>query len=134
MPTANNPPPVVEPTPKQLQRWAPQVDPRKFANGYIPTGAGATPVEVWYESFSVQEVQTRLTAPDQDDLRSCADLARLREVVTTFRQCDFKRKRNIRLILDWYRDGIPDTYRRPTGATNGTAPPSTVLDFNWEDV
>lgn len=136
MPTANDPPPVVEPTPKQLQRWAPQVDPRKFVNGYIPAEKGATPVEVWYESFSVQEVQTRLTAPDQDDLRSCADLARLREVVATFRQCDFKRKRNIRLILDWYRDGIPDTYRRPGGGVPLVAPPppATVLDFNWEDV
>lgn len=122
---AVSPPAPGAATQAQLQRWAPQVEPRKFVRGYIPAGKGETPTEIWYESFSVTDAATRLTAPDQDDLRACTDLAKLRTIITTFRQCDFHRKRNIRLILDWYRDGIPEKYRgkeQSTHANQSTAP------------
>ena len=83
-------------------------DPRKFKNGYIPAGQGSNPVEVWYESFSIHDPAWRLSAPQEDDLvRNCPDLERLRPVLHAYRQHGHYAPRNLKLTFDWYRDGIP---------------------------
>lgn len=113
----------------------PRIDGRKWRKGgnHIMAGKGETPVEVWYESFSINDKETRLTEPDEDDLAGCTDLPRFREVVTTFRRCNFNNKKNIQLLLEWYNGGIPERYLTPS--PNGTAkpaPPETILNFDWD--
>ncbi len=91
-----------------------QVDGRKFINGFIPPGAGRTPVEVFYERHLVRQV--RLTAPLEDDIsRVVTDLDRWRVAVTDWQQAGYN-PLNIRGQLDWYRGGTPRH-------TNGSSPP-----------
>ena len=73
---------------------------------------GANAVQVYYERFRYDHPDARLTAPQEDDLvRICTDLGRLREVIVAYSQTNY-RPGNIRLILDWYARGVPE---RPQG-------------------
>lgn len=84
-------------------------NPRKFVGGYIPAGQGANPVEVWYESFSINDDRWRLSAPQEDDLtKRCPDLARLREVCQTYARHGHYAPRNLQLTFDWYEKGLPN--------------------------
>lgn len=133
------PPRPVIPTGKGQRRpppSSPHLDPRKLARGFIPPGTGATAVEVYYERFPVGDDKTRLAAPLEDDLvRHCPDLPRLRTVIEAYSRTPFK-QRNIQLILDWYRDGVPDKQkeRNPSRASNqGPAPrpkPNRIEDLD----
>jgi len=79
----------------------------------IPAGTGQNAVQVYYERFPVAE-DTLLSEPQQDDLvKTCTDLNRLREVVTAYERRNYPNRRNVQLILDWYRDGIPQ--HKPVG-------------------
>lgn len=89
-----------------------------FDTGYISAGKGATAVEVYYERFDVQQNAARLNAIKEDDLvRYCKDLERLREVITAYSQTNYL-PGNVRLILDWYRDGVPEKHK--SSETNGS--------------
>jgi len=133
------PPRPVIPTGKGQRRpppSSPHLDPRKLARGVIPPGTGSTAVEVYYERFPVNDDKTRLAAPLEDDLvRHCLDLPRLRTVIEAYSRTPYK-LRNIQLILDWYRDGVPDKQkeRNPSRASNqGTAPrpkPNRIEDLD----
>lgn len=92
-----------------------------FENGFIPPGAGQNAVQVYYERFDITEDAARLNPIQEDDLiRQCPDLERLREAVTAYSRTSY-RKRNIGLILDWYRDGVRNrTPNSINGASNGT--------------
>jgi hypothetical protein len=82
----------------------PYADPRKFVNGFIPGGKGSTPVEIYYERFSVGE---RLSKPNEDDLMTAVtDLDKWRSVVVAWHQAGYNPK-NISGQLDWYRGQIP---------------------------
>jgi len=109
----------------KLHFKSPHVDSRHFdrGTGYIRPGAGASAVEVYYERFDVQQNDARLTSPQEDDLvRLCPDLDKLRAVVTAYSRAGFKNPRNVQLILDWYQQGVPDKHREVAGtqvASNG---------------
>ena len=76
-----------------------------LTGGHIAPGAGQNAVQVYYERFRPDT--DRLTCPQEDDLISgCPDLAKLREVVIAYSQSGY-RSCNVKLILDWYRNGIP---------------------------
>lgn len=95
---------------------SPHLKDSKFVNGYIPPGMGQNAVEVYYERFSINADKWRLTDPQEDDLvRRCKDLELLREVVTTYDQANYEKPRNLKLIMDWYRE--PSRFR---GSQNGT--------------
>ncbi len=84
------------------------LDIRHFVDGYIPTGKAVNAVEVYYERFSINQDNARLNAIKEDDLaRICTDLDKLREVVTAYSRTSFL-PGNVQLILDWYKDGVPD--------------------------
>lgn len=127
-------PPSSKPKPKPKPATTPRCDGRKFQGGYIPAGTGTTPVEVYYESFSINEA--KLSAPNEDDLTSaCPDLDRLRSVLTAYRRSNY-RKGNVQLILDWYRDGVPAFGGAPAkkgqvsnGPTQQPDPPQA--ESNW---
>lgn len=107
-----------EPAAKAVRHKSPHLDPRHFVNGYVPPGTGTSPVEVYYERFSINQDAARLNAIKEDDLaRLCTDLDKLREVVTAYSRTPFQLG-NVQLILDWYKDGIPEKHRAPP-ATNG---------------
>ena len=73
--------------------------------GHIALGTGQNAVQVYYERFRPD--LDRLTDVQEDDLiRNCPDLAKLREVVIAYSQAGY-RSCNVKLILDWYRNGIP---------------------------
>ena len=75
--------------------------------GHVPDGEGANGVQVYYERFHYSDPDAHLTRPKEDDLiRLCPDLDRLREVVTEYSRTGY-RAGNVKLILDWYRDGVP---------------------------
>lgn len=121
--TASTTPPPLQK--KYTQVTSKHLDPRKFVNGFIPAGSGATAVEVYYESFSCSN---KLTEPDQYDLVSyCTDLDKLRQVIVTYRRCNFRNEKNIKLILDWYKDGINPRYQSQAAVTAAGQP---VKDFN----
>lgn len=125
--------PSSKPTSKPKPPTSPRCDGRKFRGGYIPAGAGTTPVEVYYESFSISEA--KLSAPNEDDLtRECTDLDRLRSVLTAYRRSNY-RKGNVQLILDWYRDGVPAFGGAPAkkGQVNATSRQSATQagDYDW---
>jgi hypothetical protein len=106
---------------KEVEHKSPHVDARKFAGGFIPPGAGTTAVEVYYERFDIRKDAARLNAIQEDDLvRNCPDLGVLRGVVTAYSQMPYK-PGNLRLMLDWYRDGVPVHAGSAPG--NGTGPP-----------
>lgn len=89
-------------------------DVRKFVEGFVPAGTGETACEVYYERFSIHDVAARLSAPLQDDLWSaCKDMAKLRRVIVAYSQQGSFRPKNIKLIIQWYRGGIPDYARVP---------------------
>lgn len=126
-------PPSSKPKPKPKPATTPRCDGRKFQGGYIPAGAGTTPVEVYYESFSMSEA--KLSAPNEDDLTSaCPDLDRLRSVLTAYRRSNY-RKGNVQLILDWYRDGVPAFGGAPAkkGQVDATSRQSATQagDYDW---
>lgn len=94
----------------------PHVTQQISADGYLPAGSGKTAVEVYAERFSLTNPETRLTMPLQDDLvRDCPDLDRLRTVLVAYSQTSYK-PRNMKLILDWYRTGVP-AHKQQQGAT-----------------
>lgn len=121
----------------------PYVDPRRFENGYIPAGKARNAVEVYYERFPITATEHRLSAPLEDDLvHFCKDLDLLREVVTEYHRENYKKPRNIRLILDWYND--PSRFRNNHNGTShqqtqGNYGPPAVANFTqrewdeWED-
>lgn len=83
------------------------IDPRSLVNGRIPSGAGKTPVEVYYERHSATDKETTLTAPLEDDLMAAVtDLDKWRMVVTAWHQAGYKPK-NVNGQLEWYRNGVP---------------------------
>lgn len=101
---------------------SPRYEGRKFVKGLIPVGTGTTPVEVYYESFSIRSNDTRLTDLDEDDLtRLCPDLDRLRAVCVEYRRSSY-RKGDMQLILDWYRDPSRLPSNRHRTHVNGSAP------------
>lgn len=103
-------------------------DPRKFKNGYISPGQGANPVEVWYESFSINDDRWRLSAPQEDDLaRRCADLDRLRTVCQAYARHGHYAPRNLQLTFDWYDKGIP------TRGTTVRTQPNEQLDYDFSN-
>jgi len=125
--------PSSKPKPRPKPATTPRCDGRKFQGGYIPAGTGTTPVEVYYESFSINEA--KLSAPNEDDLTSaCPDLDRLRSVLTAYRRSNY-RKGNVQLILDWYRDGVPAFGGAPAkkGQANATSRQSATQagDYDW---
>lgn len=102
------PPPVPEKTrPRKHERvTSPHIDPRKFKNGFVVAGEGATAVEVYYERFAIGDDKARLSAPLEDDLIAhCPDLDRLRSVIEAYSRTAYK-PRNMQLIFDWYAKGI----------------------------
>lgn len=120
-----------EPATKTLHYKSPHLDPRHFVGGYIPTGTGANPVEVYYERFSINQDAARLNAIKEDDLaRLCPDLDKLREVVTAYSQTTFQLG-NVRLILDWYRDGIPEKHggKRSLVAQSTNNGVAAIMDY-----
>lgn len=97
----------------KLRFHSPHIDKTHFDpdTGYIAPGKGTTAVEVYYERFDICHNEERLTVPMEDDLmRHCPDLERLRAAVTAYSRAGFKTLRNIKLILDWYRE--PERYQR----------------------
>lgn len=112
---------------------SPRYDPRKFDRGLIAAGGGETPVEVYYESFSIRDDDARLDALAEDDLtKLCPDLDRLREVCTTYRRTSY-RKGNLQLILDWYREGTPTKKGSTNAKTQRTTTPAgsdRQLEYN----
>ena len=110
------PPPPAPPAAKVIISRSPNM-PRglQLPMGYVPAGMGANAVQVYYERFRYDHPDARLTAPQEDDLvRICTDLGRLREVIVAYSQTNY-RPGNIRLILDWYARGVPE---RPQGGAN----------------
>lgn len=94
---------------------SPHLDPRHFVNGRIPPGKGTTAVEVYYERFDIRQDAARLSPMLEDDLvRNCKDLEKLRKVVIAYSQHQNYRVGNVALILDWYRDGIPKKDNAPS--------------------
>ena len=85
-------------------------------NGYVPEGTGKNAVQVYYERFHFGDPDAHLSAPVEDDLvRICTDLARLREVVIAYSRTNYQ-PGNAQLIIDWYHAGVPS---RAAGATKG---------------
>lgn len=85
---------------------------------HIPAGTGDNAVQVYYERFDVTNPDERLNALQEDDLvRICPDLERLREVVIAYSRNGQYKPRNVQLILDWYRAGIPNKHRRNSRGT-----------------
>jgi hypothetical protein len=109
--TPANVPSTREPAAKLVMHESPHLQAGRFVNGYIPQGSGRNAVEVYYERFSINQDEARLNTIDEDDLtRLCPDLDRLRDVVVAYSRTPF-RLGNVQLILDWYRDGIPDKHK-----------------------
>lgn len=146
---AKNPPPPSETPPVKLharngansERFfkSPHIDKTHFDinTGYVPPGKGTTAVEVYYERFDICHNDERLTSPMEDDLiRHCPDLERLREAITAYSRAGFKTLRNIKLILDWYRE--PSRYQRdnPTSvlAGNGRVSPADKSQANANEL
>lgn len=102
-----------EPSSGTLHFKSRHLDIRHFVGGYIPPGAGINAVEVYYERFSISQSSARLNSIKEDDLAHfCTDLDKLREVVTAYSRTAFQLG-NLRLIMDWYKDGIPDKHKPP---------------------
>lgn len=105
---------------------SPHIDKAHFdpATGFVRPGTGATAVEVFYERFDICADAQRLTVPMEDDLvRHCPDLNKLRDVITAYSRGGFRNQRNIQLILDWYRGGIPDGPASSRASPNGRLAP-----------
>jgi hypothetical protein len=109
----------------ELHYQSPHIDRTHFdpATGYVSPGQGSTAVEVYYERFDICSREARLSPPKEDDLvRLCPDLHKLREVVTAYSRTSF-RLGNLQLILDWYHKGVPDksgtTALAPAARGNG---------------
>lgn len=110
-------PPEMERIPAVTVKATPTVKPSKspympagmhLPGGYVPAGTGVNPVQVYYERFHWSDPDAHLNRPQEDDLaRLCPDLDRLREVVTAYSRANY-RSGNVNLILDWYRQGVPD--------------------------
>lgn len=118
-------PPPFEPEayPRQPSAWD-YFDPRKLVNGRMPAGRGATPIEVYLESFSPDEMRRARVHFDPTVKaaleREVADLERWRAAVAAWKLSGHK-PGNWRGMLDWYRDGPPD-FRR--NGTQGVPAPS----------
>lgn len=88
----------------------------QLPKGYVPAGSAQNAVQVYYERFRYDDPAARLSAPQEDDLvRICTDLSRLREAVTAYSRTNY-RPGNVQLILDWYASGVP---ARVQGVTHG---------------
>ena len=111
-------PPALPPPPKKVvQSRSPHMPGGlQLPKGYVPAGSAQNAVQVYYERFRYDAPDARLSAPQEDDLvRICTDLGRLREVVTAYSRTNY-RPGNVQLILDWYASGVP---ARMQGATHG---------------
>lgn len=107
----------------ELFYQSPHIDRTHFdpRTGFVPSGTGVTAVEVYYERFDICSREARLSSPKEDDLvRLCPDLDKLRAVVVAYSRTSF-RLGNLQLILDWYKDGIPEKQRlpMPSKSSNG---------------
>lgn len=126
---------------REMVYKSPHVNKNHFdrATGFVRPGSGTTAVEIYYERFDICSDEHRLNAILEDDLvRHCRDLGLLREVITAYHQAGH-RPRNIKLILDWYRE--PIRFRKEPHGTNfgrnpGTYEPPLAADFTqreWDD-
>lgn len=116
---------------RKLPFSSPYVNNQKFdpGTGYIRPGTGATPVEVYYERFEVCNDKERLTPPMEDDLvRNCSNLQRLREAITAYSRRKSYNPGNIDLILDWYKD--PSRYKRDAPHTQAGTSKLSNIDRN----
>lgn len=121
--------PATPPARKIVTHKSPYLNAAHFVNGYIPAGQGANAVEVYYERFDIRQDAARLNVPNEDDLvRLCPDLVKLRAVITEYSQMQGYRPGNVALILDWYRDGPPSQRRRaaPLPGAVGARPVSRI--------
>lgn len=111
-----------------LKLDSPHLDPRRFANGYIPPGQGRNAVEVWYERYSIRE--HRLSAPLEDDIaRAVTDLDLWRRVVMDWQQHGYK-PLNVRGQLEWYANGgKPDAKQSNSRDRPARAVPDGYVDL-----
>ena len=112
-------PPSLPPPPTKVVKSRSPHMPRglQLPMGHVPAGTGSNAVQVYYERFRYDDPAARLSAPQEDDLvRICTDLGRLREVITAYSQTNY-RPGNVRLILDWYAAGVPQRVQGANGAT-----------------
>lgn len=115
------------PAAKVLHYKSPYLVPNRFVDNRIPAGTGINAVEIYYERFSINQDGARLSAIKEDDLVACCkDLDKLREVVTAYSQTTYQ-PGNVKLILDWYRDGIPNKRAAPDAA-----PPKKGIEAFWQ--
>ena len=113
LPEAEKPPEAARPP---VVKGSPYMRGLLLTNGYVTEGTGKNAVQVYYERFHFTDPAAHLSAPVEDDLvRICTDLVRLREVVIAYSRTNYQ-PGNAQLILDWYHAGVPS---RVTGATKG---------------
>lgn len=102
-------------------------------NGFVPPGSGQNAVQVYYERADIRQDRARLTVIQEDDLvRICTDLSRLREVMIAYSRTNY-RPGNVKLILDWYHQGIPEKHQHETRkqhSTFGIADPNRE-PYDW---
>ena len=112
--------------PRRIARVdSPYIKAIDFTDGFIPSGKGKNAVQVYYERFDIRENAARLNAIKEDDLvRHCKDLDRLRRVVTEYSRTPY-RPGNVGMIIDWYRRGTPDEGRQ-SASMNGNRPMSKI--------
>lgn len=96
---------------------SPHVKAKLDADGYIAAGQGKTPVEIWYERNSVYDGEVKLTKPQEDDLMKFNGHPHFRDVIIAYDESGFKNRRNLKLVKDWLRDGIPDHKKEKYGAS-----------------
>lgn len=91
-----------QPASRTLRITSPYLKGAHFENGYIPEGAGQNAVQVYYERFCINETAAILSDVQEDDLvRLCPDLDRLRAVVTAYSRTNYRRG-NVQIIIDGY--------------------------------
>jgi len=89
-----------------VQQGAMYADPRKFnQGGRVDALAGVTPVEVYHEVVSVRD-NTLPQSTMEIMVREIHDLGKWRQVVSEWRLRGYSAK-NMKGMLDWYRNGIP---------------------------
>ena len=120
-----------KPTVKRVNITSAHIDNSRFTeDGYIPAGTARNAVEIYYERFCALDDQQRLTRPQEDDLvGACTDLEKLRAVVIAYSRTSYK-ARNVGLILDWYRTGIPNQGAKNATATNFKPTPASTPAAN----
>lgn len=80
-------------------------DPRKFKRGKIRKGEGTTPVEVYYEFYSVDEYRERLNDIQMEAIdNQVTDLDKFRETVKAWK-LEGNKPANANGLLAWYAAG-----------------------------